>query len=373
MKITDTNTMSSPNDESIQLDAIRWHEQLRGETDAKIEQAFDDWMASSELHRQAYLEAELLAEGIDQLAAQPEIVDKLLSVSSADVGVSEGLDEQVQANVIEIRSRSFVKSKTFKQGISAMAVAACLAMVTIVSFSWFDSGEDSLSQSVAVESFNAKYHSDIGELKNIELPDGSTMILGPNSLINVSFSESNRKVELVLGEVYFDVARAANKPFFVEADQTSVKVVGTRFDVRKLANSTSVSVVEGVVEVFNGKESARLHSSNMLATTLLAGQYAVSDGKADIVVHQDIQQQDLVAWVDGRLVYRSAELRDVLTDANRYSGSRNIRLRDPYLGQKKVTLSVNVDNINDLPLMLAELMNLEISQNSTETVLSSKR
>jgi ferric-dicitrate binding protein FerR (iron transport regulator) len=80
-----------------------------------------------------------------------------------------------------------------------------------------------------------------------------------------------------------------------------------------------------------------------------------------------------VAWLDGRLVYRGAELRDVLADANRYSKSRVIRLDDMVLGEKKVTLSVSVDSIDDLPLMLAELMSLDIKQNSFEAVLSIKR
>jgi len=363
MEKTNTQIVLTEN-ERIELEAIQWHQQRCSETNAETELAFDDWLSTSELHRQAYLEAELLADGFEQLADQPDIVEQLT--------VAANLDDQTFSNVVAIGSRS----KTVWRAVTGMAIAASLAMVALVGMDWFG-GQDQVSQPVVVSTFQAQYQSDIGELKEFALPDGSQLTLGPNSLVKVDFSDANRKVELVLGEAYFDVVKAPNRPFFVEADQASVRVVGTRFDVRRLANSTSVAVVEGIVQVFNGKESARLHSSKLLPTTLLAGQYAMSDGSADIVVQEDMREQDLVAWVEGRLVYRGAQLRDVLSDANRYSSVGNIRLNDSAiekkLGEKKVTLSVNVDSIDELPLMLAELMNLTVSQNPSETVLSIKR
>jgi transmembrane sensor len=255
-------------------------------------------------------------------------------------------------------------------------------MVTVVNLAWFGNQVEP-TQIAAAKAFQTQYHSNTGELRKIAWPDGSKVTLGPNSLIKVSFSESSRKIELVLGEAYFDVTKSKNRPFFVEAEQTSVKVLGTRFDVRRLAKSTSVSVIEGIVQVFNGRESARLSFNSslptnalptkVLPTMVLAGQHVTSDGSNDIVVQQVLGEHDLVAWLDGRLVYHGAELRDVLADANRYSKSGVIRLDDMALGEKKVTLSVSVDSIDDLPLMLAELMSLDINQSSFETVLSIKR
>jgi transmembrane sensor len=360
MKDTGPKSLSSLDRMSIEREAVEWHERLSGDTNTKTEQAFDDWMAISQEHRQVYLEAELLADDFAQLATQPDLVEHLTMRSD--------VDDQSSLNVVPINKNT----KPVKWLVSAMAVAACLAMVTIVNTGWFDNQDES-SQFVAAKTFQSQYHSEIGELKKVELPDGSRLTLGPNSLINISFSELSRKVELVLGEAYFDVAKSPGRPFFVEADQTSVKVVGTRFDVRRLAQMTSVSVVEGVVQVFNGKESARLASSSLLPTTLLAGQYAKSDGRSDIVMQKALVSQDLVAWLDGRLVYNGAELRDVLADANRYSKSGIIRLNDQALGEKKVTLSVNVDSISDLPFMLVKLMDLDISQSANETVLSIKQ
>lgn len=361
MKNTGPNTVSLVAKGHIELDviqveAIEWQERMCGATNEKTEHEFDDWMAISDVHRQAYLEAELLADGFDRLAAQPSMIEHLTT--------SYNDDDQSSFNVMSIRTQS----KSAKRILSSLALAACLAVVTIVNLTWF-SDQIEPRQTVTVKTFQSQYHSDTGELRTIALPDGSTLTLGPNSLVNVRFGEFSRKVELVLGEAYFDVAKSQGRPFFVEAEQASVKVLGTRFDVRRLSETTSVSVVEGVVQVFNGKESARLSSPDSAPTTLLAGQYVMSDGEADIVV---LEGQELVTWINGRLVYSNAELRDVLADANRYSKYVPIRLSDLSLGEQKVTLSVNVDSIDDLPLMLSELMDLDISQNAVETVLSSK-
>jgi transmembrane sensor len=370
MKNIGPNTVVPLQSTSVQLEAIEWHERLSGDTSAKTEQAFDHWMATSEERRQAYLETELLADGFAQLAAQPEMVETLI--------VADAVDHPSSANVIPLLSTH----KPVKWLLGVIAVAACFAMVTVVNLAWFGNQVEP-TQLVAVKTFQTQYHSSTGELREIALPDGSNVTLGPNSLINVSFSESSRKIELILGEAYFDVTKSNNRPFYVEAEQTSVKVVGTRFDVRRLAKSTSVSVIEGIVQVFNGKESAGLSFNSSLPakglpikplpTEVSAGQHVTSDGSNDIVVQEAVGEHDLVAWLDGRLVYHGAELRDVLADANRYSKAGVIRLDDMGLGEKKVTLSVSVDSIDDLPLMLAELMNLEINQSSFETVLSVKR
>jgi len=370
MEKSGLNTVVSLESSSIQLEAVEWHERLSADTSAETEQAFDQWMATSEEHRQAYLEAELLADGFAELAERPDLLEAL--------SVSENVHQPQSANLISLVNTR----EPVKWPLRAIAVAACFAILSVLNLAWFGN-QDEPTQIATVKAFQTQYHSSTGELRKIALPDGSKVTLGPNSLINVSFSDSSRNIELVAGEAYFDVTKSQNKPFFVEAEQTSVKVVGTRFDVRRLSKSTSVSVVEGIVEVFNGRKSARLGSNNalptnalptnVLPTKVLAGQHVISDGSSDIVVQEVLAEQDLVAWIDGRLVYHGAELRDVLADANRYSTTGAIRLSDIALGEKKVTLSVSVDSLNDLPLMLAELMGLDINQGAFETVLSNKR
>lgn len=361
MKNIDQKAKSSFEAMSIEAQAHAWHERMAGTTNAKTEQAFDDWMSLSAQHRQAYFEAELLFDGLSELAKQPEVAAMLSdSVNGqADLG-------QATSMVVPIKRTGPITAM-----VTAMALAASFAFVVIYNPSWF--GQQPPTQVANVPQFVQQYQTVTAQLRDINLPDGSALTLGPNSLVKVNYDLSSRRVDLLQGEAYFDVSKDSRRPFYVESERTSVKVVGTRFDVRRLAQATSVSVVEGIVQVFNGKDSARLNASRLLPTTLLAGQYAHSDGDGEIEVKDAANGHELVAWKQGRLVYQGAELRNVVADANRYTKARSIRLHDEVLEQQTVTLSVNVDNLDELPLMLAQLMGLKIKHTPEEIVLSLNR
>src|SRR3546814_10209376 len=58
-----------------------------------------------------------------------------------------------------------------------------------------------------------------------------------------------RRVELAEGEALFRVEHDAGRPFTVEAGNGRVTVTGTRFDVRRDADSTRVAVEQGSVKV----------------------------------------------------------------------------------------------------------------------------
>lgn len=67
-----------------------------------------------------------------------------------------------------------------------------------------------------------------------------------------SFREEQRDVELT-GEAYFDVQRNEQKPFFVNASDVRVNVLGTSFNVEAFRDGQTVNVtlVEGKVNLEN--------------------------------------------------------------------------------------------------------------------------
>lgn len=97
-----------------------------------------------------------------------------------------------------------------------------------------------------------------GQARQIELPDGSTVMLSANSEISYSFSESKRFIELS-GHARFEVARNENAPFTVNTPTTTVTVLGTGFDVDAYPNSSvKVFVNHGKVKVENTQQEAIL-------------------------------------------------------------------------------------------------------------------
>ena len=62
----------------------------------------------------------------------------------------------------------------------------------------------------------------VGENRTVPLPDGSRITVGGYSRVEVSFSDSERRVELARGEALFKVAKDPTRPFVVHAGRARV-------------------------------------------------------------------------------------------------------------------------------------------------------
>lgn len=101
---------------------------------------------------------------------------------------------------------------------------------------------------------------------NQELPDGSRLVLNKNT--NISYAtdfKSNRKVELIDGEVFFEVAHDRAHPFVIAIKNVKVEVVGTSFNIKRLKNAVEVIVETGVVKVNkNGNQLVLIKGESIL-------------------------------------------------------------------------------------------------------------
>ncbi|MCQ0112174.1 FecR family protein [Zhouia amylolytica] len=97
----------------------------------------------------------------------------------------------------------------------------------------------------------------LGEKKEVSLPDGTLVFLNSGSQLSYrnNYNQTERNVKLQ-GEAYFDVHRDINKPFTVETNEFTTKVLGTSFNIKtpdKNNKATIVSVTSGKVNVYNLK------------------------------------------------------------------------------------------------------------------------
>jgi ferric-dicitrate binding protein FerR (iron transport regulator) len=138
---------------------------------------------------------------------------------------------------------------------TSIGVAASVALAVFAFVFWLNNGENSAEKFVAAEGAVAGEWQQISNSKKtherIVLPDSSTIILAPNSVIRLSpfFNKSERKI-LLEGEASFDVTHDQQKPFIVFANEITTKVLGTRFTVRSFKHDKDV-----IVAVESGKVS----------------------------------------------------------------------------------------------------------------------
>jgi transmembrane sensor len=97
-----------------------------------------------------------------------------------------------------------------------------------------------------------RYRTNVGEVSNVRLADGSLMHLASNSAVEVRLSPSIRKVRLLSGDVGFDVAHDGARPFDVSVNDSVIRAVGTAFNLRLKPALVELAVTEGTVDVRSG-------------------------------------------------------------------------------------------------------------------------
>jgi len=188
---------------------------------------------------------------------------------------------------------------------------------------------------------------DIGELREIVLADGSEVTLGPKSRLEVAFVEAERRVVLETGEAFFTVVSDPARPFLVAADGTTIRVVGTRFNVHEGPRGITVAVAEGQVEVETAAGPADTTSDGPPIEQwrrLDAGEKAVASAARGLVSIERVPPDLPGAWRQGRLVYRDATLAEVIADANRYSRT-SIAIGSAELAELRVFGTFRTDEI----------------------------
>lgn len=204
----------------------------------------------------------------------------------------------------------------------AASVAAVLAVSAIVVLG-------SPPRLSAPEARILVFTTEVGEIRSIELSDGTQMTLDTASSVRVEFLRDLRQVSLARGRARFKVAGDDARPFVVDAGPHRI-VGGATFDVTMDEAGATVRAIEGSVSVEQrkavpGKAPVRLRAGEAVRI-LPNGRLAAPDrssGRGDL-------------WPTGRLEFDNAPLGAVLTEANRYASSRVV-LADPALADLRLT------------------------------------
>lgn len=155
-------------------------------------------------------------------------------------------EQRMQAKIREMKAEQ--QAEHHAHIIGMWRRAAAIAVVCVLGgLAWFYLQHNPISN-MQMQVVMASADNDT----TVTLPDGTKVWL--NKLASIKypkeFDGSDRKVEID-GEGYFEVTKNPHKPFIVESDVMSVKVLGTvfNFHVDKAHQQASVSLLEGKVRV----------------------------------------------------------------------------------------------------------------------------
>ncbi len=231
---------------------------------------------------------------------------------------------------------------------------------------------------------SARYVTQTGEQKSIQLPDGSKVMLNTSSELITEFSSRWRKLTLLRGEVYFDVAPEADRPFSVDLGERIVTVLGTQFDIFREPDRITLAVSEGEVLMHRTQDQINvsapvlsppgdegIYLEQLLSRRVQAGtvvQLDVLQNTATAYRPKDIG--DMATWRSGVLQFNAAHLSDVVRELNRYS-AKKILIEDASVMNLELFATVRLDRINEAISILENTMPIRVVRHVDRIVIHS--
>ena len=331
--------MTLPRTSDTARRAAEWVVQLRApDRPANCEQAFADWLRVSPVHVREYLYAVEVWEGLGHAQLAVDLTPDALVQEARSTNLVRLPGTEPPADAVPD------KSPGRRLGLTKISLSCALLGVAIVAYlGWRQLTVFDVATGV-------------GEQHSTVLPDHSLVELNTQSEIRVAFTSSERRVELVRGEAFFDVSKDPARPFIVYTDVATAKAVGTRFSVYRALTGTIVTVAEGRVLVRHQLPlpDSTTDAGHPEAVEVVPGTQAEARPGRPVQMHAANLEQTL-AWRERRLVFDGAPLAEVVEEFNRYN-SPPLVIADPRLNAQRIS---GVFGANDSESLLDFLVKMD--------------
>lgn len=200
------------------------------------------------------------------------------------------------------------------------------------------------------------------EIVTYEAEDGSKITLRPHSTLYLT--QHNRDVMKFRldGEGFFDVVPNSDRTFMVQAGQSIVSVLGTRFNVSTWGERISVFLEEGIVRLdfLPGDQSVILEPGQRV----VIGETGMLESSTSAPAGEDLD------WLRGELQFEQQPLQQVLAELSHHYGWE-IEAADTLLEQTltgRIKLDDPETSLEDLGIVLGGRFE-KISENTYRFVV----
>lgn len=300
--------------------AIEWFVRLQDEHCPPAEQSrFEQWLAKHQSHAAAYAEAGRIWQGFDPVKRLP-----LASLSEARAA----------------------RPTLWRSANSLGLLLLCGALLT--------GGYLEYSAETVL------YSTYIGERRSIELADHSQLELNTNTQVSVRISPLKRQVTLTQGEAMFTVQHERLRPFTVQANTLQIRDIGTRFNVKLHPERINVAVLEGEVELDDGR--------SVKHQPLTAGKQVVYTFNHGLKQAQAVETEQVTAWQQGHLVFKRTPLREVVAELERYHPVQFV-LADTKLTNETLSGTFDSDDLEPFLHALETILPVHAKRKGQQIVL----
>ena len=233
---------------------------------------------------------------------------------------------------------------SFYRRFSIAAVAAAAVIGVFFTVTLVNIGREHNEEAVAAASWTRLTVPE-GEHVDMTLSDGTRLYVNSGSEVEIPsvFDPEKREIRMT-GEVYLEVAKDAERPFFVETEDFDVRVYGTSFNVSAYPEDgvSSVVLVEGSVAVSAGDMTRFIEPGQKME---------ISGGRMDV---SDVDVMEYVGWKDRIIITGGQTLDQIMQKLARYYGA-DISVSDEVAG---MMMNGKLDLQEDLSSVLDNLCSL---------------
>jgi transmembrane sensor len=302
----------------LRREAANWLARLQSGRDPDIERKFQRWRDADRRHAEAFDRVRRSYEQAGLLRHSPALVSGQLEPA--------------------------VRQPGWKP-LPALAAAAAVAILVPIGLVVFRDGSASFGGTEAV-----MLMTQVGEIRQVELADGSRVTLDTATKVDVEIGRSRRSAHLRYGRARFRIAQA-KAPFVVETGNTSIMTHEGVIDLERGVRQDRVEVLAGAADV---RSSKREETSTV----------ALGAGEAMRVSSNGTEQKGAVTpapdWTKGMLQFDGTPLAEAVALANRYSERHIVLAGD--LNALRVTGAFRAGDTAGLAKALAAAFNLSLQQ-----------
>jgi len=203
----------------------------------------------------------------------------------------------------------------------------------------------------------ATYATGVGESRTVTLGDGSFVRLAPDSRLQDRSTEASRRVALS-GRAFFAVAHDSDRPFTVETEAGSVRVLGTRFELSQRQENLRTIVVEGRVAVSNDNGTVEVTRGSV--ATVIGGGAPRSEISDDVY--------SLLDWPGGVLVFQGTPLGQVAEEVSHHFG-RPLVVSGERLGARRISAWFDGEDFDEIAESLCVVAGAECTLSDSTVVM----
>jgi len=198
----------------------------------------------------------------------------------------------------------------------------------------------------------------------VNLPDGSTIWLQPNSEIKYPKEFSKEKREIFFsGQAYFDIKHNTEWPFVVHVEDMDINVLGTQFYVK--AKLTENTIETGLID-----GSLKITGSN-IEKLLVPNDIVVFSKKSNDISESKSFESNVYKWSSNNIIFEDCELGDIIRNiSDWYDMAYEV---DPKLDlDTKITLTIKEESIQEIAEILKIVVPFEYKISDNKIIFLSR-